>query len=145
MSHHKQQQQHQSNNRDSSPSPMRLFSFKREQDQPENLSKPVNNPCSSRGSSTPSPSPLSESSVTRNNRDDRACSEYNDDMAVDVDSADADGRQHDMDANCTDDFSVDTKYSGEEDRTNSPITNIEGLQDQPENLSNKSKRSIRNI
>jgi hypothetical protein len=75
--------------------------------------------------------------MTRNNKDDPTCSEYIDDMAVDIDSADADGRQHDIDAN-TDDFSVDTKYSGEEERTNSPTMN-DGLQDQPENLSNKSK------
>lgn len=81
---------------------------------------------------------MSESSMTRNNcKDDPVSSEYIDDMNVDVDSADADGRQNDMDAN-TDDFSVDTKYSGDEERTNSPTIN-DGLQDQPENLSNKSK------
>lgn len=72
--------------------------------------------------------------------DDPPSSEYIDDMAADMDSAEADGPQNDMDAN-TDEFSVDTKYcSGEEERTNSPIIiNDYRLQDQPENLSNKSE------
>lgn len=133
--HHKQQQQHHMLNNHSSS--LQLFQFKREQEQPENLSKPSNAGCSSGESSIQSPAPLSESSMTRNNKDDPTSSEYIDDMAVDIDSADADGRHHDIDAN-TDDFSVDTKYSGEEERTNSPAMN-DGLQDQPENLSNKSK------
>lgn len=126
MNHH-----HQQNNRVSA---MQLFQFKHEQEQPENLSKPMANTYSSRESSTPSPSPLSESSMARKD------SEYIDDMAVDIDSADVDGRQHDLDTH-TDEFSVDTKYSGEEERTNSPTMN-DGLQDQPENLSNKSKSCI---
>lgn len=130
LPHHHHQQQQQPGNRLSG---MHLFQFKHEQEQPENLSKPTAaNTCSSRESSTASPSPLSESSMTRKH------SVYIDDMAVDIDSADADGRQHDMDAH-TDEFSVDTKYSGEEERTNSPTIN-DGLQDQPENLSNKSKQ-----
>lgn len=133
--HHKQQQQHHMSNNHSSS--LQLFQFKRVQEQPENLSKPLNAGCSSRESSILSPAQLSESSMTRNNKDDPTSSEYIDDMAVDIDSADADGRQHDIDVN-TDDFSVDTKYSGEEERTNSPAMN-DGLQDQPENLSNKSK------
>lgn len=127
-----QQQQHRLNNNNHS-SALHLFQrFKREQDQPENLTKPTN-ACSSRESSIPSPSPLSESSMTRHHKDDPASSEYLDDMAVDVDSTD--GHQNDMD-----DFSVDSKYSGEEERSSSPIIN-DGLQDQPENLSNKSKWS----
>ncbi|XP_022172977.1 sal-like protein 3 isoform X1 [Myzus persicae] len=134
--HHKHQQQHHLANNHSSS--LQLFQFKREQEQPENLSKPANAGCSSRESSIPSPAPLSDSSMTRNNKDDPTSSEYIDDMAVDIDSADVDERQHDIDAN-TDDFSVDTKYSGEEERTNSPPMN-DGLQDQPENLSNKSGR-----
>lgn len=73
--------------------------------------------------------------MTRHHKDDPASSEYIDDMAVDVDSTD--GHQNDIDGNM-DDFSVDTKYSGEEERSSSPIIN-DGLQDQPENLSNKSK------
>lgn len=138
MNHQQQQHQHQS-------SLHHLFRFKHEQDQPENLSKPANmaNTCSSRESSNAaSPSPLSESSMTRNNNKD----EYADDMAVDIDSADVDDGRHqnDMDANM-DDFSVDTKYSGEEERTNSPGTNDDGPQDQPENLSNKSKRPVNRI
>lgn len=135
MNHHHNHHQphHQSNNLSSS---MHLFQFKREQEQPENLSKPANT-CSSRDSSSPSPPPLSDSSVTRNNKDDPMSSEYIDDMAADADSADVDERQNDIDVN-TDEFSVDTKYSGEEERTNSPTIN-DGLQDQPENLSNKSK------
>lgn len=132
---HQQQQHHQSSSNHSSS--LHLFQFKREQEQPENLSKPANT-CSSRESSIPSPPPLSDSSMPPHNKDDPTSSaEYIDDMAVDIDSADADGRQNDMDANI-DDFSVDTKYSGEEERTNSPTMNDHGLQDQPENLSNKS-------
>lgn len=131
--HHHQLSQHihQSN---SHTAALHLFQhFKLEQEQPENLSKSAN-AGSSRESSIPSPSPLSESSMTHHHKDDPASSEYIDDMAVDNDdSADADGHQNDMD-----DFSVDTKYSGEEERTNSPIIN-DRLQDQPENLSNKSK------
>lgn len=133
--HHKPQQPHHLPNNHSSS--LQLFQFKREQEQPENLSKPANAGCSSRESSIPSPLPLSDSSMTRNHKDDPTSSEYIDDMAVDIDSADVDERQHDIDAN-TDDFSVDTKYSGEEEGTSSPTMN-EGLQDQPENLSNKSK------
>ncbi|VVC41722.1 Zinc finger C2H2-type [Cinara cedri] len=140
---HLQQTNNVNHHNHSSSSLHNMFQFKRDlhQEQPENLSKPANT-CSSRDSSAASsPPPLSESSMTRNNcKDDPASSEYIDDMNVDIDSADADGRQNDIDGN-TDDFSVDTKYSGDEERTNSPATN-DGQQDQPENLSNKSGRAM---